>query len=124
MPVKVIDASVVSAILFAEPGSEAVARRLEHHALVAPSLWTYEVGNVCLQKIRRHRPDRQVLLDAFSLASRLGIEEVDVPVAQVVPLADEVGLTVYDAAYVWLARMLRAELVTLDTALARVMARS
>ena len=29
-------------------------------------------------------------------------------------LADEHGITVYDAAYLWLARELNAELVTLD----------
>ena len=36
----------------------------------------------------------------------------------VVSLADETGLTVYDACYLWLARLLKCELLTFDKKLA------
>jgi predicted nucleic acid-binding protein len=50
----------------------------------------------------------------------LGIQEVDVPVkTELLLLAERGRLTAYDAAYLWLARSLRAPLVTFDEALAR-----
>jgi predicted nucleic acid-binding protein len=41
----------------------------------------------------------------------------------IVHLADKMGLTAYDASYLWLARRLDAELVTLDRKLAAVASR-
>ncbi len=38
---------------------------------------------------------------------------------EVIALAERSKLTVYDSSYLWLAQSLRAELVTLDAALAR-----
>jgi predicted nucleic acid-binding protein len=37
---------------------------------------------------------------------------------EVVALAEATGLTAYDACYLWLARTLRADLITLDRRLA------
>ncbi len=42
------------------------------------------------------------------------IEIVEVDHADTLRLAEVVGLTIYDAAYLWLAQKLAAELVTLD----------
>lgn len=44
------------------------------------------------------------------------METVEVNPDAVVALALETGLTAYDASYLWLARRLDAELVTLDRA--------
>jgi predicted nucleic acid-binding protein len=61
-----------------------------------------------------------VLLAAFHLRDRLGVEEIAVDHAGALTLALNTGLIVYDASYLWLARRLGAELVTLDKALGRV----
>ena len=45
---------------------------------------------------------------------RLTIESVEVDHAEVVLLAERNEITAYDATYLWLARRLEAELVTLD----------
>jgi predicted nucleic acid-binding protein len=50
------------------------------------------------------------------------IEEVTVDHAAVVEIALATRLTAYDASYLWLARELGAELVTLDGALERAAA--
>ena len=68
---------------------------------------------------RRHPQQSQALFDAFLLHTRLDIEEIAVDPAGVVRLARSTGLTAYDASYLWLARDLGAELVTLDQRLAR-----
>jgi predicted nucleic acid-binding protein len=118
MAVTVIDASAIGAILFNEPEGPSVARRLGGATLLAPSLLVYEVANICVSKMRRHRGQRQLLLAAFALLENFEIEIVDVDGLEVVAVADETGLTAYDAAYLWLVRRLRGALVTLDRELA------
>lgn len=123
MPVKVVDASALGALVFGEPKADEIAKVLTGNTLAAPALWRYEVGSVCLKKIQRYPGQRDALLAGFALAEGLGIEEVEVLVPEVVLLAERLRLTVYDAAYVWAARTLRAELVTLDVRLRRAAAR-
>ena len=118
MPVKVVDASAVASVLFAEPGADAVAARIADARLVAPALLHFELANVCLMKIRRHPEQREALLQAYRLLVQLRMESVDVDHAGVLALAETTGLTGYDASYLWLARELGAELVTLDRRLA------
>jgi predicted nucleic acid-binding protein len=116
--VKVVDASALAALLFAEPEAEAIAEQLEGARLAAPSLLDFELANVCLVKIRRQPSQREALRTAFGLAPRLRVETVAVDYAAVLDLAEATGLTAYDASYLWLARALGAELITLDRKLA------
>jgi len=50
----------------------------------------------------------------FMMGGRLAIEIVAVDHWAVVNLADEIGLTTYDASELWLAGRLKGELITLD----------
>ena len=118
MPVKVIDASALAAILFNEPDSGRVVSRIAGDALVAPPLISFEVASACFKKIRAHPSRSEMLLAAFRLIDRLDIEMTSVDLPDVVALAQDTGLTVYDASYLWLARLLKCELVTLDKRLA------
>ncbi|WP_428539321.1 type II toxin-antitoxin system VapC family toxin [Rhodopila sp.] len=116
--VKVVDASALAALLFAEPEAEAVADQLGDSRLVAPALLGFELANVCLTKTRRH-PERQpALTAAFALRHQFSIEEVVVDHDATLALAGRTGLTAHDASYLWVARQLGAELVTLDRRLA------
>ena len=116
--VKVLDASALAAILFGEPEAELIAERLTGARLAAPSLLDYELANVCLTKIRRQPSQREALRAAFRLAHRLKVETVAIDHAATLDLAEATGLTAYDASYLWLARSLGGELVTLDRKLA------
>lgn len=116
MPIKiVVDASALAAVLFGEPEAPEVAARLGDSALLAPTLFSYEVANICWKKLRRHPEKRAALLEAYSFLSLMGIEEVEVSIPEVLRLADRERLTVYDASYLWLSRKLGMELITLDT---------
>jgi predicted nucleic acid-binding protein len=116
--VKVVDASALAALIFGEPEAEALAERLAASRLTAPSLLDYELANVCLVKIRRDPSQRQALLAAYEMARRLRVKTVTVDHDGVLALAEATGLTSYDASYLWIARALDAELVTLDRKLA------
>ena len=124
MRVKVVDASAIAALLFGEPEAETVAGRLGDARLVAPALLRFELANVCLIKSRRHPDQQLVLTAAFRLRDRLAVEEVAVDHDGALELAAATGLTTYDASYLWLARKLGAELVTLDKKLAKAEAAS
>jgi predicted nucleic acid-binding protein len=116
---KVVDASAVVALLFNELTREAVVARLRGFSLHAPSLLGFEVANACLKKIRAAPGERQALLDAFALLDELAIGLETVDLGEALALAERTRLSFYDAAYLWLARALDAELVTLDRKLAR-----
>jgi predicted nucleic acid-binding protein len=124
MPVKVVDASALSALLFGEPDAAGVAARLSGSELAAPALLGFEVANVCLKKMRVEPHRRDMLLAAFALFAEMIITIVEVDHAAVLETAERLGLTSYDAAYLFLAQRLGAELVTLDRRLAAAASRA
>lgn len=119
MPDKVIDASALAAILFAEPDADAILKTIEDTTLSAPSLLPYELSNVCLQKIRRSASKRALLLQGLEMLTRMPIAYCNVNPIETIQLAEQTGLTTYDAAYLWLAHELDCPLVTLDRKLAK-----
>jgi predicted nucleic acid-binding protein len=55
------------------------------------------------------------------LALHLPIEVIEVDQEQTVRIAIQTGLTTYDASYVWLAREVGGELITLDKIMLRAL---
>jgi predicted nucleic acid-binding protein len=117
MPVKVVDASAVAAVVFGEPEAETVAVIGRDFTLASPTLLPFEIANVCMKKIRRRPDERSALLAAYRLFCQLDIALAEIKLDQVILLAEKIRLSVYDASYLWLARELDAELITLDKAL-------
>lgn len=122
MPVKVIDASALAALVFSEPEQSKIAEQIQGASLLAPALIDYELASVCLKKLRRYSRQRDALLAALALTKRMDIKQIRVNPAEVAVLADEAGITAYDAAYLWLSLVHRAPLVTLDQKLGRAAA--
>ena len=122
MAVKVVDASAMAALLFGEPEAERVSALLANSRLVAPTLLGFELANVCLIKCRRHPDQDASLRMAFGMRARMQVEEIEIDQDENLALAAATGLTAYDASYLWLARRLDAELVTLDRQLGKAAA--
>ncbi len=120
--VKVIDASALAALIFDEPAGEWVAQQIRDCELLAPSLLPYEISNVCLVKIRRRSAPREMLLAALTMPG-LPVDTVEVDQEAALALAEDTGLTIYDASYLWLARETGLDLITLDKALAEAQGR-
>jgi predicted nucleic acid-binding protein len=115
----VLDASALAAVLFLEPTAESIADKLRDVTLVAPHLLGYEIANVCLKKMRSSPDRRAGILLQFAAWDQFGIELLDVDHHSLPELAEQFGLSSYDASYLWLTQQLDAELVTLDERLAR-----
>jgi predicted nucleic acid-binding protein len=106
-------------LLFNEPTQQKTVARLRRASLHAPSLLEFEVANTCLKKMRASPGQRKTLLEAFSLLDALSIALARIDLAGAIALAERTKLTLCDASYLWLARALDVELVTLDDRLAR-----
>lgn len=124
MHAAVVDASAVAAVVFDEPEAADVVRRLTGVPLCGPRLLELELANTACSKIRRRLATADVLLADLADAGRLHVTFFDPPTDEVLTLALETGLTVYDASYLWLAVALELPLVTLDRQLARAAKRA
>jgi predicted nucleic acid-binding protein len=119
----VVDASAVAAVVFGEPGGEAVRRELRGQPLHAPSLIDYELTHVAWKTLRRTPSDAAAILEALGAVARLGVIHAQPDMVQVLALASATGLTTYDASYLWVAKSLGVALVTLDRELAQAAGR-
>lgn len=114
MPVKVVDASALGALVFGEPGAATVAKQLSKSTLVAPQLLWFELASIAFKKAAKHPGRVEQIRTAFRMAGGLAIEILSVDHLEVIDLAAQARLTTYDASYFWLARKTGGELVTLD----------
>ena len=114
MPVRVVDASALAALLLEEPAREAVVRELEGYDLVAPDLLPYELANAAWKAAQRAPELGDALAEGLATLLEAPILYVSVPAHGAYRLARQATTTVYDAAYLWLARDLNVGLVTLD----------
>jgi len=106
-------------LIFNEPDAGWIAHRLGDSRLIAPALLKFEMASICLKKLKRYPERRELINRSFRLWPTMEIKEVDINSDAMVVLAEQTSLTVYDAAYLWLAQKLTAELVTLDKELAQ-----
>ena len=114
MPDKVVDASALAAIAFAEPGADAVIDQIDGHRLHAPTLAVFELMNVAWKRAKRQPKATDLFLEALEMLEGLRLQFRGIDQGEVVKLGLATGLTAYDATYLWLAQALRMPLVTLD----------
>jgi len=116
--VKVVDASALAALVFQESRADEVADRLAQGRLVAPALLYFEMASICRKKIALAPRQRKTMIAAYHKSLQLEIESLPVDFHALVQTAEKARLTTYDAAYLWLANTLSAQLITLDERLA------
>lgn len=117
MPVTVVDASAIAAVLFDEPEGAPIAASVTGK-LVAPTLLRYELASVCTTKLIRQPAHAREISARHRLLSQLAIDYAEPDWDQLPPLARRWALSAYDAAYLQLALALKAPLLTLDARLA------
>lgn len=117
----VIDASIVAGLAFGEAPNPKIAVAIDELAVseaLTPRLFFFEVRNALIVNERRGRITLQGSADFLRRLARLPIKFATPPDDDaLMALARERKLTVYDAAYLELARREALPLATLDRAL-------
>jgi predicted nucleic acid-binding protein len=122
----VVDASVALAWVLPAEGTEQALRLREEavarpaFALLAPSLFWYEVGNVLWRAARQGRMAEDAAMSALDALERFAIETRHVRAAACLELALAQRVSVYEASYIALALDAGCSLWTLDRGLATV----
>jgi predicted nucleic acid-binding protein len=118
----VLDASVTLNWYFADeiaPAADAAFAGIATRDAVVPVLWWFEIRNALVMNERRGRLDAARTVEILAHLETLPIRADSAQDSEtILALARMHRLTVYDAAYVELARRLDAPLATLDQALA------
>jgi predicted nucleic acid-binding protein len=114
----VIDASIVVGFAFGEAPNPKIALAIDELGVseaLTPSLFFFEVRNALVVNERRGRATPEGSADFLRRLARLPIRFAPTPDDDaLMTLARERKLTVYDAAYLELARRERLPLATLD----------
>jgi predicted nucleic acid-binding protein len=111
---KVIDASALAAVAFAEPGADAVIDEIDGHRLHAPTLLAFELMSVAWKRSKKQPIAAALFLESLEMLAGLDLRFRGIDQAAIVRLGLSTGLTAYDASYLWLSRALGMPLVTLD----------
>lgn len=114
MQVRVVDATAVAALLFAEPSAEEIIEQLDEAVIVAPTVLEADLCRLCLDKIHDAEDYANYYLEALRLVQDLKLEYVTQEAIDVVSFAAERGLSINQAYYLRLAAILDAGLVSLN----------
>ncbi len=127
----VLDASAALALLLAEAEGKEVEEIVKdtisiNGQVYVPALFWYELGNALLMAERHERMDAHTGLTALSSFVNLPIvthQDSDIATLnRIIALAQETGLTFYDATYLELALRYEAPLKSFDTHLVNLQA--
>jgi predicted nucleic acid-binding protein len=118
----VLDASIAACWLLPDethPVATGALERLSREPAIVPTIWWYEMRNLLISCERRGRIDAERTAAALAVLAGLPIIiEALTDDSSLLALARRYRLSVYDAAYLDLARRETVGLATLDAALA------
>ena len=114
MPGKIAGASVLGAVVFQESRGRDALVLLGGDELYVPTILAYELTSIARKKALRDPDQIEHIADVLSAAFLTGLRGMDVDHQQVRSVAVETGLSVYDVAYLHIARVMGLPLVTFD----------
>jgi predicted nucleic acid-binding protein len=117
----VIDSSITLAWIYDDERTAAIERVLDlvhREGAWVPAIWRLEVANSLQQSIKQRRINRAARDQALASLARINISidghTNDFAWSDTLELAADLGLTLYDASYLELARRRASPLATLD----------
>lgn len=122
----VIDASVVLAVLLPDERVSPNARRLlkiiisRENRFFAPKLLEFEAGNGLKSAVLGKRIRYESLEKLLNNFEKIPITFTDINMGGVMKLAVEREISFYDASYLYLAKLKKCKLLTLDSCLEKM----
>jgi len=102
-PKLVVDASVMTALVYAEANADAAFSWVRGRSVCAPYIVDAEVTNAGMNKVRRRAGALKAVTEALELYTAMQIERYPLVPSEVFAIAHRHLLSAYDAAYLWLA---------------------
>jgi len=119
----VIDASAVLVLLLPDEKNSEKAKKLlgivvsGKNRLFAPKLLEFEVGNALKSAFLSKRIAYESLGKLINNFKRIPIIFTDINTAKIMELAVKLGISFYDASYIYLTKFKKCKLLTLDRCL-------
>lgn len=125
MRVVVVDASYLLTFLLPDEESEPVSELVNQYGegtvyFIAPHILPFEVANGLKSAILRGRLNPEKAIELIETFLAMHVASVPVDYSSILRLAMTSKLSIYDAAYAWLARSRGYELMTHDKKLAKI----
>lgn len=114
MPDRVIDASVLGAMIFQEDRAKEAWELVTGYELQEPAFVLYELTSIARKKIREYPERKDELTLQLHRGLNIHMSFVKVDHLEVLRLALETGLTTYNASYLYVSLSTGAPLVTFD----------
>jgi len=113
----VIDTSALLAVIVGEPERDRIVELTSGHTLLGPEAVPWEVGNAFSAMLKRRRLTLAEAQEGLRIFHTVPLRYVKVDLANVISLANQVGLYAYDAYFLDCASRHAAPLLTLDRGL-------
>jgi predicted nucleic acid-binding protein len=116
----VVDASVIIAVIVAEPSKAQLIEITRGADLLAPASIHWEIGNAFSAMLKRGRITLEQALAALEIYHQIPLRFTEVELDKTLQIAAEYGLYAYDAYLLRCAIKYQSALITLDQRLAQI----
>ena len=97
-----------------EPEKDIIIRLTEGHALVAPEVLPFEIGNALTAMMKRNALNANEVILAWDMVQNIPVDLRRIDIGAALNIATQYKIYAYDAYFLECARNLRSPLLTLD----------
>ena len=116
----VADTNTFLAVALREPEKESLTKVLAGHALIAPEVLPFEIGNALTAMVKKRTLDSEDVQAALKMVNTIPVDLRTIDMRAALDIAVRFRIYAYDAYYLECATRYRAPLLTLDIGMQRV----
>lgn len=110
----IADTNTFIAVALNEPEKEIIIRLTEGHALVAPEVLPFEIGNALTAMMKRNALNADEVILVWDMVQNIPVDLRRIDIGAALNIATQYNIYAYDAYFLECARNLRSPLLTLD----------
>ncbi len=116
----VADTNIFIAAALDEPEKGGIVRRTKGHALVAPDVLPFELGNALTAMMRKGILRKEEMIAAWDIVQQIPVDLRPTNVRSALQIAARFHIYAYDAYFLECAGRMRCPLLTLDSGMKRI----
>ncbi len=110
----IADTNTFIAVDLNEPEKDIIISLTEGHALVAPEVLPFEIGNALTAMMKRNALNADEVILAWDMIQNIPVDLRRIDIRAALNIATQYNIYAYDAYFLECARNLRSPLLTLD----------